>query len=100
MDAWAFLIELNKELDCVPSIEKKLPVSGGQIKRMLENKAVTINGKKPGPKDQVEFPIFELIFCKGSKSQVTLMGGSQSWTDWHSKAFPNCKADQPCSRQH
>lgn len=72
MDAWTFLVELNRDWQCVPSSEKKLPISSGQIKRMLENKAVTINGKKFAPRDELEFPIFELVFFKGSKSQCTL----------------------------
>lgn len=97
---WGFLTLLNKEFPCVPSAEKRSPVSSGQIKRMLENRAVTVNGKKPGPKDPVELPITELIFFKNSKSQCTLFGGDIPWQEWHDRHWPNCKTDKPCSQQH
>lgn len=69
---WNWLIHLNREEQCVPNPEKKFTTSSSAIKRMLENKAVTINGDKPGPKDNVMFPVDELVFFKGSKSQVTI----------------------------
>lgn len=47
-------------------------VSNKAIWRALEDGAITINGKRPGPKDTIEFPIEEFIFFKGSKNQVTI----------------------------
>lgn len=44
-----------------------------QIRRMLEQGAVTLNGRKPKLDDLMEFPIWELVFFKGAKSQCTLV---------------------------
>lgn len=36
--------------------------SNRDMKRWLETKSVVINGQRPGPKDEVQFPITELVF--------------------------------------
>jgi hypothetical protein len=48
------------------------PPSISEINRMLSQGAITLNGRKPNPDDKMEFPIWELVFFKGSKTQCTL----------------------------
>jgi len=47
-------------------------VSNKAIFRALEQGAITINGKKPKPKDIITFPIEEFVFFKGGKNQITI----------------------------
>lgn len=42
------------------------------IRRMFEQRTLTLNGKRPETTDKMEFPIWELVFFKGSKRQHTL----------------------------
>lgn len=42
------------------------------IRRMFEQRTITLNGRKPEPADKMEFPIWELCFFKGSQRQHTI----------------------------
>jgi hypothetical protein len=46
--------------------------SNAEKRRILENKAVIINGNKPGPNDIISFPLTELVFFPNSNKKVTI----------------------------
>jgi len=59
-------------------------VSKGERKRMLDNRAVSINGVKPTSKDVVTFPIFEMTFFPNSphaKCSFQWIPVKQAWTE-------------------
>jgi hypothetical protein len=71
-----------KALDFLVGLEFKpvmlkgnLPVrmSNNECRRLLMNRSVLINGIKPLPDDEVEFPIWQLIFFPGSKNRTTII---------------------------
>lgn len=68
---------LKKFKDCgyLPmSIERPCTeASNSEIKRWLKNSAVIINGKKPKPDDEIEFPITELVYFSKGKSKTTVI---------------------------
>jgi len=41
--------------------------SRSEVKRWLKKSSVVINGQKPEPTDEIEFPITELVFFPKSK---------------------------------
>ena len=47
--------------------------SKGERRRLLINKAVIINGARPGPTEEIQFPIDELIFFPNSKNRCTMI---------------------------
>jgi hypothetical protein len=47
--------------------------SNSEMRRWLAKGSVLINSMKPQPNDEVEFPIAQLIFFNGSKSQTTIV---------------------------
>lgn len=47
-------------------------ISNRQIMLRLKEGAITINGLKPQPYDEVVSPIKELVFYKGKKNQVSI----------------------------
>ncbi len=48
--------------------------SNSQRRRWLENSSILINGKKPKPFDEIEFPIWQLIFFpKNQKSKCSFI---------------------------
>ena len=47
--------------------------SNSEIRRWLMKKSVIINGIKPLPGDEVNFPIRELIFFPEGKSKTTML---------------------------
>lgn len=50
------------------------PASNSCLRRLLENSAVVINGKKVKPKDMIEFPITEFVmFPKSDNRRCTLI---------------------------
>ena len=68
--------EYIKSFDHLPHGCKDLKTnqkSNSQIMLRLKQGAVTINGKKPQPYDEIEFPIKELVFYKGKQGQVTIL---------------------------
>lgn len=48
-------------------------VSNSELRRWLEKGSVIINGKTPHTDDVIEFPIKELVFFKGAKTQCTML---------------------------
>ena len=70
-------IELLRSLEFCPSAEAgkggKVHASNNEKKRLLEQGAVTINGCKPKPQDEVTLPVTECVFFKGKPRQVTLV---------------------------
>ena len=41
---------------------KPMVAGSGQRKRWLQDRAVVINGVRPGPEDEIAFPITQLVF--------------------------------------
>ena len=72
MTAHQFLKQLRDEWKCVPSVSRTYPSSNSELSRMLEQGAVVINGERPKPQDELEFPITEMYFFPRGK-RVTLM---------------------------
>ncbi len=70
MNTWAFL----REVPFFPvSIEgKQMKASNSEKRRWLQNKAVLINGERPGPDDWIVFPIEELVFFPKGKRRTTI----------------------------
>jgi hypothetical protein len=57
-----------------------------EIRRMLEQGSITFNGRKPKAEEKMEFPIWELVFFKGSKTQCTLFFDrsiAPPWATWN-----------------
>lgn len=46
--------------------------SNAEKRRLLENKAVTINGCKPTPDQIISFPLTELVFFANSSKKTTI----------------------------
>lgn len=67
--------EYLKRFDHLPmSIERPCTTpSNSEIKRWLKNGAVAINGKKPKPNDEIEFPITELVYFSKGKRKTTIV---------------------------
>lgn len=65
MTAYEYLIQL-KEKGLLPravgSVGNKGEISNSDVRRLLESSGVLINKKRPGWKDEIEFPINQLIF--------------------------------------
>ncbi len=66
--------EYLKSFDHLPmSIERPCTIpSNSEVKRWLKNGAVIINGKKPKPNDEIEFPITELVYFSKGKRKTTV----------------------------
>lgn len=71
MNALEFLISLRPAIPMAMNGNKPIIASNGDLRRWLENKAVIINGKKPGPKDENEFPIDNVVFFPKSPERKT-----------------------------
>ena len=67
---FSIYMEAFKYLKSLPWIPRK--PSNSELWRWLNNKSIMINGATPSPKDEVEFPIEQLIFFKGEK-KVTMV---------------------------
>jgi hypothetical protein len=80
MTALEFLCRI-KYIPCMnpfehPRDKNKVPLpvcSKGERSRMLKNGAVVINGRRPGPKDEINFPIDELIFFPNGERRCTMI---------------------------
>jgi len=66
---------LIMHLGVIPmSIEKECePASNSEVRRWLRNKAVLINGARPGPEDEIQFPITQLVFFPKAKRKTTVI---------------------------
>ena len=72
--AFEYLKVLQNHAKCSPMSKEKphSEASNSEIRRWLEKGSVRINEKAVQPNDVLEFPIKQLIFFKGSKSQCTI----------------------------
>ena len=66
-------IDLNQHEKDSEGRVKSSVCSKGERQRLLLNKAVVINGKRPGPKDEVTLPIYELIFFPNGQRKCTMI---------------------------
>jgi len=65
MNAYEFITSLN-HVPMVMNGNKAIKASKSEQRRWLQNKAVVINGVKPGPDDEIQFPVTSLIFFQKS----------------------------------
>ncbi|HEC64696.1 hypothetical protein LCGC14_2135850 [marine sediment metagenome] len=76
MKAIDFLKRERDEGFCCPHTREKslagLP-SNTELRRWLSKGSVMINWQNPKPGDEVVFPILQLMFFPGTKSQVTVI---------------------------
>ncbi|HET8686440.1 MAG TPA: hypothetical protein VFM18_07220 [Methanosarcina sp.] len=72
MTALDFIVSLRPFLPM--SVENPCtPMSNGEARRLLDQSAVLINGKKPKSKEFIDFPVKELVwFPKNPKKRVTM----------------------------
>lgn len=77
MKALNFLIHMRDNSHCSPQSKEGTKVgkpSNGELRRWLICKAVKINNRFPAWNEEIEFPIFELIyFPKNQKSKTTII---------------------------
>ena len=52
---------------------KPMVAGSGQRKRWLQDRAVVINGMRPGPDDEIIFPITQLVFFPKSEERRCTM---------------------------
>ncbi len=64
-------IDKNNKTQRRIDVPMELP-SNAEIKRWLKKKSILINGKTPDVNDEIEFPIWELVFFHKSKNRITL----------------------------
>lgn len=50
----------------------KVYASRGELRRLLDQHAVRINGVRPTAKDEITFPVEDLVFFPGKPRQATL----------------------------
>jgi len=74
IDPDSVLVWAIESRDCFPALEQTTGVDNSMsaVRRMFEQQTMTLNGVKPKPDDMMEFPIWELVFFKGSKRQHTI----------------------------
>lgn len=72
MQAWAYLRKLNEVCHFQTREGSKYgAASNSELKRWLQNKAVSINNEKPNWNDEITFPITQLsIFTKDKKISI------------------------------
>lgn len=47
--------------------------SNSERRRWLESGSVQINGQTPGPNDEIEYPINQLVFFPNGKRRCTML---------------------------
>lgn len=47
--------------------------TNGELKRWCNQKAILINGESVTPEEQIDFPVFSLIFFPKSKRKTTMV---------------------------
>ncbi len=74
MTAFEFMKGLKHDWwSLLPSNDEGKPtVSHGQIRRWLERRSVVINGIRPGPDDEITFPIESFVFFPKGKRKTTI----------------------------
>ena len=71
MNAWQFLIELNKMCQFHSIENPKKKASNSELKRWLQNNAVECNGEKLKHDEIMDFAIFSLVLFP-KKKKTTL----------------------------
>jgi len=73
VNALQFLISLRPAIPM--SIEKPcLPMSNGELRRLIQQGAVLINSERFSPDEVIDFPVFSLVFFpKSDKRRTTLV---------------------------
>ena len=66
------------------------PPSNSELRRWLKKGSVIVNGVVVVAGDEIAFPIEELIFFRGSKSQTTVLMSDSAW-ETRSKDTEYCK---------
>jgi hypothetical protein len=73
MTAWELLLR-QKRSGIIPwSREKHGVPTNSELRRWLDSRSVLINGKAPTAKEEITFPIVELVYFPKSKSRVTII---------------------------
>lgn len=77
------LIKPKTAMDYIVSLKPFVPMStetpgkelsNGEIRRLLDQSAIMINGKKPKSKEIIEFPVTSLVwFPKNHNKRVTML---------------------------
>lgn len=52
---------------------KPCAASNSERRRWLESRSVIINGVKPGPQDEIVFPVNELVFFPKGERRTTML---------------------------
>lgn len=68
MTALEFLLTLRPALPFSKERGRVAPPSNGEVKRWLLNKAVSINGVRLAPGQDVQFPVTSLVFFPTSET--------------------------------
>jgi hypothetical protein len=55
------------------SVEKFQVASNSEKRRWLQNKAVIINGERPGPDTMLDFPLGQLVFFPKGNRRITMI---------------------------
>lgn len=75
MTALQFLTHLRDDFKCGPNSDDqgRKPVSNSQYFRWLSSGAITFNGEKLGPRDEIKFPLNEVVFFpRNERKRITL----------------------------
>lgn len=62
MNAYQYLIQHRQYLPYNVGKDHKGVASNSDIRRILNNHGVVINGQRPTEKDEIEFPVVQLVF--------------------------------------
>lgn len=73
MTAWEFMVYLHKNHCHFMSSERPGQASTSELKRWLNNRAISFNGIALTAEQEVEFPIVSLVlFSNSDKKRITL----------------------------
>ena len=72
MNAWQFLMDLNKVCHFQTREGKKVgQATNSELKRWIQNKALLINGETVTFDEQIDFPVFSVVLFP--RNPITLM---------------------------
>lgn len=72
MQAWKFLCSLP-HLPMQFNGNQAVKASNSERRRWLQNRSVIINGVKPDWRDEISFPVTELVFFPKSNRRTTML---------------------------
>lgn len=74
MTAYELMLSLHEVCQFRSTSRKPAVASNSELRRMLDEKAVRINGKALAAKDNIEFPITSIVMFKNKPdSRITLL---------------------------